>query len=66
MKLLSELPLRQRTFLLSAWQEQAGTSALWRFSLEETQRPGRQLFASLKEVIAYVEQELNQVSADEG
>lgn len=61
------MSLRRRTYLLSAWQEPDGSApvgAVWRFSLEETRRPRRRLFATLKEVMAYVEQELTAFEPD--
>jgi hypothetical protein len=55
-------PLAYRSFLLTAWEERhpaAATDPVWRFGLEDVRSTKRRrVFATLEEVLRYVQAEL--------
>jgi len=61
-----EKPLAYRSFLLTAWEERDQAvefSPVWRFGLEDARGDQRRrVFATLEEVMRYVEEELDDSS----
>jgi hypothetical protein len=54
-------PPRYRTFLLTLWEERSqdpNSPAVWRFRLEDPRTRQRQGFASLAEVISFLQAQL--------
>ena len=59
-------PPRYRSYLLTFWEERSRNpevAAVWRFRLEDPRTCGRRGFASLEEVVAFIQTEL---AGDEG
>jgi len=58
---LAEKPVKQQrrylSYLLRLWQESGGDAPLWRASLERAQDGERLGFASLEDLVAFVEGE---------
>jgi hypothetical protein len=48
--------------MLRLWRENGGETVLWRASLERPQSERRQGFASLAELVAYLEEEMGVAS----
>jgi len=61
-------PLEYRSFLFTAWQEQrqdAEGDFVWRFGLEDARSDNRRrVFATLEEVMGYVEKALTEKGAE--
>jgi hypothetical protein len=54
---MSEKPRRYLAYLLRLWQASRGGELVWRASLEDPHAGGRRGFASLAELIAFLEEE---------
>jgi hypothetical protein len=55
---MSEKPRRYLSYLLRLWQASSGGELVWRASLEDPHSGERRGFASLAELVAFLEEEM--------